>query len=173
MIDFLMKMKHSPVRNYGGIPGLTSWLIGEPSNQGLVRLMECSRSHQEPIIPHSHRFNFHCTVLKGRVRNLTWVRGSGDEFEATELVYAGKPGQYEKLSGDRACWDIRGNVYAAGTTYSMAAAEVHSIFFDRGTVVLFLEGPQVSDRSIILQPVVDGEVIPTFKVEEWMFKKDK
>ncbi len=43
LVKFLDAMKHSPIGNYGGIPGVTSWLVGQPSDQGLVRLMECSR----------------------------------------------------------------------------------------------------------------------------------
>ena len=58
-IEALLRMKHSPVRNYA-IPGLTSSLIGSPSPNGTVRIFECSREHQEPIIPHSHRFSFQC-----------------------------------------------------------------------------------------------------------------
>jgi hypothetical protein len=53
----------------------------------------------------------------------------------------------------------------------MTADEIHSIFFGRDTSVLFFEGPNVSDTSIILEPVVDGETIPTFKVEPWAFKR--
>jgi hypothetical protein len=172
MLPFLNKMKHSPVRNYGGIPGLTSWLIGAPSDAGMVRLMECSREHQEPIIPHSHRFDFHCQVLAGRVRNLVWSRDcGGDEYEITQLVYSGAPGKYESTAVERGLWAWRSQTYMEGDTYSMGADEVHSIFFERGTSVLFFEGPQVREHSIILQPVVDGEVIPTFRVEPWMFKK--
>lgn len=172
MLAFLEQMKHSPVHNYGGIPGLTSWLIGAPSEHGMVRLMKSFRTHQEPIVPHSHRFHFHCQVLAGRVRNIIWEPDAcGDEYEATELLYSGAPGKYERGDSARKRWGMFTNVYAEGQEYSMRATEVHSIFFDRDTSVLFFEGPAVSDRSIILQPVVRGEVIPTFRVEDWMFKK--
>lgn len=53
----------------------------------------------------------------------------------------------------------------------MLASEVHSIHFSRGAQVLFFEGPTVADTSIILEPNVDGETIPTFRVEPWMFKR--
>jgi hypothetical protein len=169
--EFLKKMKHSPIGNYGGIPGLTSWLIGEPGKLGLVRLLECSRDHQEPIIPHSHRFDFHCVVLAGTVRNLTWIPTErGDQFQITKLRYRGAAGKYEREIGGMSRWAILTREYKAGDEYAMAANEVHSIFFARDTSVLFFEGPQVSDTSIILEPVVDGEALPTFKVEPWMFK---
>jgi hypothetical protein len=174
MLDCLDAMKHSPVANYGGIPGLTSWLVGEPSASGLVRLMECSRDHQEPIIPHSHRFDFHCRVLSGSVRNLIWEKthpGAGDAFQVSALEYAGAMGRYQRVAGEVGNWAMHCNRHQAGEEYSMKADEVHSIFFARGTVVLFFEGPKVSDSSIILQPFVDGEAVPTFKVEPWMFKR--
>jgi len=173
MQNFLQAMKHSPIQNYGGIPGLTSWLIGAPGEHGLVRLMECSREHQEPIIPHSHRFNFRCLVLAGTVRNLVWKHGvkHGDEYQMSLLGYRGKPGEYAKQAMGVERWAVISSIYHEGQEYGMAADEVHSIFFSRGACVLFFEGPKVSDSSVILEPVVDGVVIPTFKVEPWMFKK--
>lgn len=169
---FLGGMKHSPIGNYGGIPGVTSWLIGQPSEHGLVRLMECSRDHQEPIIPHSHRFDVHCLVLSGLVRNIIWTRHTtGDDFRQTTIKYDGAPGEYSKGDVEFAPWAKSTREYPAGTEYSMKANEVHSIFFARGTSVLFFEGPKVSDTSVILEPVVDGVPVPTFKVEPWAFMR--
>lgn len=171
-VEFMKKMKHSPISNYGGIPGVTSWLIGEPGEHGLVRLMECEREHQEPIIPHSHRFDFQCMVLAGSVRNLIWVKSlGGDEFRSTTLRYAGAAGKYSREVGEVARWSTCTRNYKAGEEYGMKSDEVHSIFFARNTSVLFFEGPQVRDTSIILEPFVDGEALPTFKVEPWMFKR--
>lgn len=170
LIQHLATMKHSPISNYGGIPGVTSWLIGMPSPLGLVRLMECSREHHEPIIPHSHRFNFTCLVLAGSVRNIIWRRDkAGDLYHESTLTCAGKPGEYIKEQGVSDRWAASTHHYRAGEQYGMHADEVHSIFFSRGAVVLFLEGPQVADASIILEPVVDGTVIPTFDVKPWAF----
>ncbi len=167
---FLDGMKHSPIRNYGGIPGVTSWLIGGPSERGLVRLMECSREHQEPIIPHSHRF--HCKVLSGRVRNLIWSEGvGGDMFRATTMRYDGEPGAYTKIAADVGRWSRITTEYRAGDEYSMTTDQVHSIFFSKGAAVLFLEGPPTRACNLILEPFVDGEAVPTFKVEPWAFKR--
>ncbi len=175
-LETINQMKHSPIRNYGGIPGLTSWLISSPGAQGCVRLMECSRTHQEPITPHSHRFDFECLVLAGNVQNIIWEPASissigDDEYQSTVLRYSGAPGEYEKESATNGWWHIKKYTYQCGDAYRMKADEVHSIFFGRGASVLFFEGPKVSDSSIILEPVVDGEVVPTFKVEPWMFKR--
>lgn len=175
VLKFLSAMKHSPIANYGGIPGLTSWLIGAPGPHGLIRLMECSREHQEPITPHSHRFDFHCVVLKGVVRNRIWTAVTptecGDEFRISHLTYAGNAGKYEKREGGIDSYGFRTEIYSEREEYSMTADQVHSIFFGRDTAVLFFEGPNVYGSSIILEPVVDGETIPTFKVEPWAFKR--
>jgi hypothetical protein len=172
LLEFLGAMKHSPVSNYGGVPGLTSWLIGAPGPRGLVRLMESSRDHQEPVIPHSHRFDFRCVVLAGRVRNIIWLASKqGDLYRTSTLQYGGAPGEYRKLPGESSNWATVTRTYDVGNEYAMRAEEVHSIFFARGTSVLFFEGPQTSDSSIILEPIVDGEVVPTFRVEPWAFKR--
>lgn len=172
LIQHLAAMKHSPIGNYGGIPGVTSWLVGMPSSLGLVRLMECSREHHEPIIPHSHRFDFNCLVLAGSVRNIIWRRDkTGDVYHESTLTYAGKPGEYCKERGVSDRWIATTRLYGRGEEYGMHADEVHSIFFSRGAVVLFFEGPQVTESSIILEPVVDGVVVPTFDVKPWAFKR--
>jgi hypothetical protein len=171
---FLRRMKHSPIHNYGGIPGLTSWLIGAPSDAGMIRLMECSRDHHESIIPHSHRFDFHCLVLAGQVRNIIWERvGRGDAYQESTLVYQGNPGGYDKQDDGVGHWGTVTHTYNIGEEYWMSAGQVHSIFFSKGACVLFLEGPRRSDSSLILQPFVDGEVVPTFDVKPWAFKREQ
>ena len=171
-LPFLQKMKHSPIYNYGGIPGLTSWLIGAPSPNGLVRLMECSRDHQEPIIPHSHRFDFECHVIGGHVRNVLWVpTNGGDEFQSTSMEYCGTPGQYTRQDVSIQKWSPHSFEYKSGDRYGMRADQIHSIYFGRDTSVLFFEGPSVSETSVILEPHIDGVTIQTFKVEPWAFKR--
>jgi hypothetical protein len=174
-VQALMSMAHSPVRNYA-IPGLTSFLIGAPSQEGTVRLFACDREHQEPITPHSHRFDFQCWVLRGCVRNRIWKAThhhdtEGDRFHMTKLIYGGDMGVYTKEPQGVNTYKYVDNVFEAGECYSMKSHEVHSIYFSRGTLVLFFEGPAKANSSVILEPYVDGEVVPTFKVEPWMFKK--
>ena len=168
----LRTMMHSPVRNYV-VPGLTSWLIGEPSPKGTMRFFECSRDHQENITPHSHRFDFQCWVLAGRVRNKVWTPsyGGGDYFTRTNLIYGGAVGQYEKVRIGVCGWGFTETDYAKDDWYSMEAKEVHSIEFSKGAEVLFFEGPAIAGQSMILEPWVDGEDVPTFEVKPWMFKR--
>jgi hypothetical protein len=168
----LRQMMHSPVRNYV-IPGLTSWLIGEPSPKGTMRFFECSRNHQESITPHSHRFDFQCWVLAGQVINRVWrgSLGGGDKYVHTDLVYGGEIGSYERVRIGVANYSFEDSIYQASQWYSMKAHEIHSIQFSAGTEVLFFEGPTILSKSTILEPWVDGDDIPTFKVEPWMFKR--
>jgi len=55
--------------------------------------------------------------------------------------------------------------------YSMRHDEIHSIVFGRGSQVLFFEGPEKTDKSTILEPVVKGLVIPTYENRDYMFNK--
>jgi len=174
-LPMLLKMAHSPVKNYI-IPGVTSSLIGgNPGPGGCIRLFECERDHQENVTPHSHRFEFQCWVLQGSVTNRIWTTDSihstsADLFELTEIKFDGM-GKYERVTSARAKYSYEDKTYNQGDWYRMTAAQIHSIKFSRGAIVLFFEGPTEFATSYILEPVVDGIVIPTFKTEPWMFKK--
>ncbi|MEO8298767.1 MAG: hypothetical protein ABI574_13270 [Burkholderiales bacterium] len=169
----LLAMAHSPVRNYV-IPGLTSYLIGSPGPAGTVRLFVNERDHQEAIAPHSHRFSFQCQVLRGAVRNRVWTQcsaGCGDFYTVSELRYRGNVGSYEKVAIESGRYMHRDEIHDEGAVYSMRPEEIHSIFFSRGAMVLFFEGPTVADRSILLEPLIDGETVPTGAVLPWMFQR--
>lgn len=173
----LMAMAHSPVRNYA-IPGMTSYLIGAPSESGTVRLFCNERDHQEQVTPHSHRFDFQCWVLAGQVTNRIWTQNhymthpDGDVFVSSRLQYRGEIGKYEKKTVGRGNWSYLDFEYKEGECYSMRHHEIHSIQFSRGAKVLFFEGATVTDSSMVIEPVVDGEHIETMIVQPWMFKKD-
>lgn len=174
--DIVHKMKHSPAHNYV-IPGLTSWLIGTPHPaMGCVRLFTMSRYHEESIIPHSHRFDFECLVMKGRVRNRTWVEclqpKDGDPYLVSDVTYEGTLGKHKQTDVKMAYFDHYERIYNEGQTYSMKAEEFHSIYFDKGTEVLFFEGPSRLEKSQVLEPICQGSVVSLFKTESWMFQKD-
>lgn len=170
----LESMKYSPRHNYV-IPGLTSWLISDPSPHGCVRMFQCSRDHEEPILPHTHRFDFNCIVLAGKVRNRIWTPWSeGDEYQVSEVTYEGIMGQHQKFPREIKKFTFSENEYTQGDEYEMSSGEYHSIYFRKGTKVLFFEGPSDPDeKSLILEPVVDGEVIPLFRTDPWMFRGEK
>ena len=61
--------------------------------------------------------------------------------------------------------------YLAGDTYFMRHTDIHSIRFEKGSEVLFFEGQPKAPGSAMLEPWVDGQVVPTFKTEPWMFPR--
>lgn len=171
-VELIKSMARSQVRDYV-IPGLTSSLIGG-DGKGMVRLFSQERTHEEPITPHSHRFDFQCAVLKGEVRNRIWrVDIDGDEYQETVLEHHGQFGDQTRrraIGIDR--WSFTESTHVAGTSYGMRAEQIHSIYFSKGAEVLFFEGPSYSMNSAMLEPVSGGRVIPTFRVDPWMFRKD-
>ena len=170
LLDFAEAMKSDPVRNYV-IAGLDSYLLGGSS----IRYFECSRDHQDSITPHSHRFDFACIVLSGHVRNRIWEPSSdsrGDCFQSSSLVYQGAIGEHNILPISAGYWRFTEVEYWPGDSYSMTSEQIHSIHFSRGAKVLFLEGPQRTNESLIIEPVVNGEVIRTYFKLHYMFQRD-
>ena len=169
-LQMLKAMANSRLGNYAGIPGLSSSLLGGPEH-GRVRLFDCSRAHEESIVPHSHRFDVLCLVLRGAVENHLWhLSPVGDLFTATEVRYTGKPGHLERGTAHPAARYSRMSTrYVHGDFYSMEASEIHSITFSRDALVLFFEGPEQTSETLILEPFVDGVTVPTFQVQPWMY----
>lgn len=168
-------MKHSHIRNYIA-PGLTSWLIGGEGH-GKVRLFTADRDTREWITPHSHRFNFTCLVLWGSVTNILFTRtgrrDQGNAFAAGKLkAPTGGIGAYEFCPGEAPeYFDERSYEYTAGETYGMRFNEVHTIRFSKSAAVLFLEGPECTTESEVLEPWSDGRRVPTFVTQPWMFQR--
>lgn len=170
--NILDQMKNSTVNNYV-IAGLSSSLIGGEEN-GCVRLFEQERFQQDFICPHSHRFDFTCLVLEGSVTNRIWLSAdekTGDFFEEKRLTFTGQMGVHEESLEGRGFYSHTDDFYGKGDFYSMEYNEIHSIDFSKGAKVLFFEGKNKSDSSIVLNPVVDGKTIDLFRVDDWMFSK--
>lgn len=168
IINIVEEMKSHRVANYA-IAGLDSYLL----EKGKVRLFKNSRDHQDQLTPHSHRFDFTCLVLQGHVINRVWVEGStsADQFQMSQLTYDGEIGEHTKKVGDVVNYRYMDTKYEQGNMYSMSADQIHSITFSKGAIVLFFEGPQLTDTSKIIEPVVDGRVIPTYEKKDYMFIK--
>ena len=165
-INLIRSMRRSTLTNYI-VPGLTSSLLTD----GVVRLFEASREQHNDIVPHSHRFNFACFVMRGRVINRIWkLDGKGDTYQSSTLTYNGGPGKYGIARGECAGWGHQDSQYNEGQWYTMTADQIHSITFSPDAIVLFFEGPMISAVTTIIEPVVAGERVDTFKVEPWMFK---
>lgn len=173
VIDHLVSMRHSPLHNYI-IPGLTSWMILDNGAAGKIRLFENTREQHFHITPHSHRFNFSCCVIRGHVHNTTWFsceKGRGDMYRAIDEKYLGRPGEFEKLGEFDSPFVSDTIEYAEGDWYSMKFHEIHSIYFSKNALVLFIEGPSLVTTSLTLEPIVDGEYLPTMETKPWMFRK--
>lgn len=176
----LLAMKHSPIHNYV-IPGLTSWLLADPTTEGVLRLFECSREHEEAITPHSHRFDLRCFVIEGQVRNTLWhardlSEGQAGEredlFTATTMGYDGTIGEYAELSSKVVVARQDHRWYRSGDTYSMQAHEIHSIRFSKGAKVVLMEGPKRALTNVVLEPYEMGfGRIKTMRTEPWMFRR--
>lgn len=171
LIETIEKMKGSTLQNYV-IAGLDSSLL----NKGCVRYFENSRDHQDAITPHSHRFGFTCLVLEGSVANHLWKQSYdynvGDLFQVSCLLYSGDVGVHEVMPLDNARYFRRvSTTYNAGETYNMSADDIHSINFSKGAKVLFFEEPSCTNKSYIIEPIVNGEVIRTYENKDYMFKE--
>jgi hypothetical protein len=163
----IAELSHSTLRNYI-LPGLDSSLLGTTT-----RIFTNTRESSGMITPHSHRFDFQCLVMRGSVVNAIYEADeSGDAWMMSSLRYLGEPGAYEKLQDGHGPFSVRKATYEAGEWYGMQHDEIHSISFSRDAVVLFIEGAQVTDTSVYLEPFVRGEVIPTMTTESWMFAKE-
>ena len=172
MLALVHATKRSPLRNYC-MPGLTSWLLTEPSEQGCLRLLEATRDIDEWITPHSHRFDLRCTVLEAEVTNIIFTPHSlGDDWCATKLVYKGTAGKYTQSPGGVLAYEVTPTTYGVGETYRLNAEVVHRITFRRGAIVLMEEGHKKYDHTTILEPFIDQARVPTFRVEPWMFKSE-
>lgn len=178
LVEALKPMKNSGLSNYI-VPGLTSYLVGG-KDHGKVRVFAATRNDMNFITPHSHRFDFTSFVLKGRVRN-TLYRECPAELESAELWVKSSINQVCGLDGickyihDReerpTSLYAHTTEYGPGETYKMDCTEIHSIQFTKGAIVLFFEGPQKKATGTMLEPWINGKVVPTFKTEDWMFQK--
>lgn len=177
-LKFLISTAHSPIENYV-VPGLTSYLIGLPAKDGsLVRLFHSAIEQEMFITPHSHRYDSHHTVLKGEVKNIIYTPPYNseyfdeelDEYYLSELIADEGLGEYViKEVGPRKYRKIYSE-YSAGESYAFSSTQIHSIKFGKNTYVLVVQGFTITDTSAILEPYIAGERVPTFTVEDWMFK---
>lgn len=183
LISQLTDMTHSEIRNYVS-PGLTSWLVsgktGKYFDKGKVRLFIASLDTREWITPHSHRFDFACLVLRGKVTNIVYTPDPQPMFNGRSTDYAvgklrtlgGGLGAYKFVPGEEPTYyQERREEYVEGDCYSMLYQEIHSIQFSRDAMVLFFEGPEQTSETTVLEPWAYGKRVPTFDAKPWMFER--
>ncbi len=173
-LDVIEGMLTDKIRNYI-VPGLESYLLGE----GRVRMFRSTREQTMDIVPHNHRFNLACYVLQGRAVNRIYqecfeTEGKGDLFVKRGIRYLDSPGEYE-LRGhmEPTLYTFHDQEYRMGQWYTMEHHEFHTIRFSKNAIILFFEGPELTNVSDVLLPYVDGKIIHTLKTEPWMFLKDE
>lgn len=172
ILEEIQPMRRSRLRNYI-VPGLTSYLIGGETT-GKVRLFTAERPTRDMMTPHNHRFNFTCLVLSGWVRNTIYrPDGRGEAWCLSSIDQVCGANGIKKYTHTRETTPtfFKRDVteYKPGDVYSMDDFEIHSIEFSQGTNVLFFEGPQLCNRSNMIEPWCDDMVVPTFKTADWMF----
>ena len=171
LLSIANKVKRDPLYNYC-MPGLTSWLITDPSDSGCFRLLEATREIKEWITPHNHRFDLRSTVLAGAVENIVYTPHSqGDKWAMSDLNYNGNAGSYSQSSCKILTYETTARRHEAGDTYTMLDHVIHRITFEKGAIVLISEGPKKRELSQILQPYVNHQVLDTFSVPPWMFER--
>lgn len=164
--DFIQNQEVSTPQNCI-IPGLQSlFLVGAK-----VRVLNMTCEQLQQITPHSHRFDFVCYVVRGAVINTIFTESyTGHHYCKTEILLAsGEMGDYAKGVSTDGIYESSSTRYGQGKWYSMKADEIHSITFSDDAIVLFIEGANKSPKSVVLEPIVDGHVVPIFKTEPWMF----
>lgn len=172
-LSHIHTMTGSAIRNYA-IAGLTSRIL----NEGTVRLFTMENIQMTNIVPHSHRYDLACLVLKGSVQNIIWSERQpedndpGYRMSVSEQIYLGTPGSYEVNELSQKRCTIKNSVYTEGQFYCMTAEEIHSINFSHDAEVLIFQGPERFKSSVILEPMGNDGVIPIHQTLSWMFKAD-
>jgi hypothetical protein len=181
LMHVLPSMLHNGLENYI-VPGLRSFLVGDgTAAKGKVRLFTASREATDFITPHSHRFDLTILVLAGKVENSIYRRARVDQLResdhwATSTItqVCGTDGlnKYEHtrdIAPER--WVKSTRAYGPGETIYMPYDLIHSIVYHRDSSALLFEGPELTKVSTMLEPWVNGKLVPTFKTEGWMFEK--
>lgn len=176
-LQLLSLIRRDPLYNYI-IPGLTSYIVHEyGEDAGMIRMFVMERTQLADIAPHSHRFDFECTVLRGSVQNTIWTPVNthplGEPFVETKLTYLGKPGEYsQETAKEPTYWSPATEHYStAKPFYRMTSDQVHSIRFSHDAIVLFKEGPTKSRETVMLDPWTRGKIATISKTRDWMFQK--
>lgn len=180
ILEVVEAMKCNGLANYI-VAGLSSHMVGDGDLGGKVRLFSADRETRDTITPHSHRFDFACLVLNGYVLNTIYEPVSaGNAAFASEWVFStidqvcGVDGirkyVHERETKPKLLYPVTTR-YTQYDSYYMASDQVHSIVFSKGARVLFFEGPAKTTTSRMIEPWVNGRVVPTFKTEDWMFEK--
>lgn len=163
--DHVEKGTVSSVGNYI-VTGLSSHLL----KGAKVRFFEASRSADTLIQPHSHRYCLFSLVIRGRVTHTLYRRtknqdtAEGEDFAVRKIEFVGEDadGQYKvqdlnHAEVEYATFYRHQVTYDVGHSYYLSSDDIHSVIFEPGTILLILEGSEIKDSSVILEPVTNYE----------------
>lgn len=177
LVKYIEPMLNNRLANYI-VPGLDSAMVGDQGDDfGKIRLFDTTeRATRDEITPHSHRFNFVCFVLSGCVKNaIYYPDDEGEEWCVSTIDQVCDGDGLRNYTHTRETTPTRfrrvDSVFSTGNVYAMESHQIHSIEFWKGSKVLFFEGPQLTNRSQMIEPWVRGKVVPTFRTEPWMFEQ--
>jgi hypothetical protein len=184
LLDVASTMRNNSLSNYI-VPGLVSSLIGDGGTPyGKVRMFHASREATDFITPHSHRFELAILVLTGEVDNTLFhpatyypeARDDDKWMPSTITQVCGADGILEyrhEYPGPAGAYARRSRSYGPGDVIHMKAEDIHSIVYHKGASAILFEGPEQTKTSTMLEPFVNGKLVPTFKTQDWMFEKIK
>lgn len=137
------------IKNYG-VVGTHSSLL----TQGRTRVFQAvEESHF--VLAHNHASDLFCVVLKGEVyHNVFEEHPQGKPYLICEQT--GSLGDYQYQGTVTKNFIRNYNAYEAGESYSLDAAEFHTISFAEGTTVLIVEGEPKGLKREVLFPMIDG-----------------
>lgn len=135
--------------------GLDSTLLSE----GMFRVFTANYETQVRL-PHSHKYDFACLVLKGSVLNRTYTPIENSKYKENNELHAeycvtiqtGQLGDYKFNRQQRQAFQISEKLHSEGEWYQMTSEDIHTIRFSKGAVVLFIEGPAKTDQVEVLFP---------------------
>ncbi len=157
------------------VPGLTSALLAQLPGGGCIRKFVMCRAQEMSVVPHNHRYDFECFVLAGRVRHRVYdVFDGAQRGNATHAIVPYDPASHQlDLSSPRWATGRPSDCeHQEGQWYRLKHQYFHSIEFERGTVVLFIEGPTKQEISHCLLPVSNGRICDTFIWRDWMMGRE-
>lgn len=166
-------------RNYI-VPGLDSYLLCGDNGRGFVRLFVMRRLQETVIVPHNHRYDFHCQVLAGDVTHRTYELGeviSAPRQDTTHAIMGYNPASPDR-TGDVFAYTnvehVTDEKHNAGDTYELKYKDFHTVMFAKGAEVLFFEGPSFmrhTSKYLVPYDQVNKAPLDTYYWRDWMMKR--
>jgi hypothetical protein len=174
--DELREYRPTSVVNDYTVPGVNFWELSKCPQTGLKRFgFNAEREPTRYVVPHQHLGGLQFTVLKGTAVNQRFIQPvTGGTLTCLWSVSRIKntPNGVLRLDGGSvyAMMALDEEVYQTGKTFKLRYDEIHTIRYNKGSVVVFTEGLHQQDAVTILEPLDSmGNPIRMHEIEPWMF----